>query len=74
MIALDEPTVAEDVEFEPEMVPEGTPDMEIVTDEVVPLDAPVLPKTAGIPLPLLAGLGSFSVFAGLRLRNRKKTK
>jgi len=43
---------------------------EIVTDTAVPLAAPELPKTAGLPLPLLIGSGGMLLATGGWLRRK----
>jgi len=59
--------------------PENAPDLETntaepVMDQVIPLDAPSLPKTSGIPLGLLIAGGLTSIGLGIRRRLGSGTK
>jgi fibro-slime domain-containing protein/LPXTG-motif cell wall-anchored protein len=45
---------------------------EITTDEMIPQAAPVLPKTGGIPMGLLSGIGALLTASGLVIGRRKK--
>ena len=72
------PTEEETPQAAPEVVtptPEAPVDElveEIVLEEPVPLDTPVLPKTSGLPLSLLIGFGGLLTAGGIKIRKQNK--
>lgn len=68
-----EPLSVEDVDVAEEpVISLSTLEEEILLPVEVPMAAPVLPKTAGLPLGILMGLGSALAGTGMVLKRKKK--
>ena len=65
------PPVTEEPVIAPEPIPEAAP-IEMPLEEEIPQAAPMLPKTGGIPLLLLALVGSGLAGAGAWMRKRNR--
>jgi len=59
-------------ELPEEIVPAASPEEDVVEEQDVPYDAPILPQTGGIPLGLMISAGTGLMTAGFSLRKKKK--
>ncbi len=59
-------------ELPEEIVPAASPEEDVVEEQDVPYNAPILPQTGGIPLGLMISAGTGLMTAGFSLRKKKK--
>jgi hypothetical protein len=65
------PTPVPEVVIPEPVIPEAPPEVEeVMAEEILPQDAPVLPKTSGLPLAAVIALGVTAIGAGIWRKKR----